>query len=98
MSYTIGTRVGAICDADDHEVRLYGYGVYDGYFIPPPEILFLGAPIAHENPRITLDDGKVVWGCECWWGAEERIKSMIGSRKVVLVDIEDHRAESQRAE
>lgn len=21
----------------------------------------------HKNPKITLDDGKVIWGCECWW-------------------------------
>lgn len=26
------------------------------------------------NPRITLDDGSVVWGMQCWWGPEESIK------------------------
>ena len=20
------------------------------------------------NPRIRLEDGSVIWGCECWWG------------------------------
>ena len=20
------------------------------------------------NPRIKLDDGSTIWGCECWWG------------------------------
>jgi len=20
------------------------------------------------NPRIRLDDGSVIWGCQCWWG------------------------------
>lgn len=37
------------------------------------------------NPRITLDDGRVVWGCQCWWGAESKVKDMIGDRKVVNV-------------
>ena len=22
----------------------------------------------HENPRIRLDDGSMIWGCQCWWG------------------------------
>lgn len=21
-----------------------------------------------KNPRIRLDDGSIIWGCECWWG------------------------------
>lgn len=73
----IGTRVGAIQKADKETVHLFGYGVYDGN-IEHPE---LGFP----NPRITLDDGRVVWGCECWWSAEDVIKSKIGDREVVYV-------------
>lgn len=21
-----------------------------------------------DNPRIRLDDGSIIWGCQCWWG------------------------------
>lgn len=35
------------------------------------------------NPRITLDDGRVVWGCQCWWGPEEIINKRIAGRHVV---------------
>jgi hypothetical protein len=38
------------------------------------------------NPRIDLDDGTVVWGCECWWSAEERFDEFVGDREVVTVD------------
>ena len=73
----VGARVGAIQSADELEVRLYGYGVYDGDKEHPD----LGFP----NPRITLDDGRIVWGCECWWGPEEKVKKLIGKRAVKIV-------------
>ncbi|MFZ2452581.1 MAG: hypothetical protein WAW36_18900 [Methylovulum miyakonense] len=73
----IGARVGAIEKSDKETVWLFGYGVYDGR-IEHPE---LGFP----NSRITLDDGRKVWGCECWWAVEDVIKSKIGDREVVYV-------------
>lgn len=42
-----------------------------------------------KNPRIKLDSGKTVWGCQCWWGTEEKVLASIGSRQVVIVDIEE---------
>ncbi len=48
--------------------ELIGYGTYDGAF-PHPQFGFV-------NPRITLDDGRIFWGCECWWDTEERIKAL----------------------
>ena len=82
----VGVRVGAICSADENTVRLFGYGVYDGDHVPPDDV-----GLGHPNPRITLDNGKVVWGCECWWASEERIKRAVGDRAVVIVDPEEHR-------
>lgn len=26
-----------------------------------------GAEAVHDNPRIRLDDGRVVYGCQVWW-------------------------------
>ena len=72
-----GERVGAIRSANDQGVSLFGYGVYDGDVKHPD----FGFP----NPHITLDDGRVVWGCECWWGPEESVKKSIGERTVVIV-------------
>jgi hypothetical protein len=44
-----------------------------------------------KNPRIKLDSGKIVWGCECWWGAEEEFKS--NPPKIIIdVDIDNVRA------
>lgn len=88
-------RVGAICDADGEEVRLFGYGQYVGEEVPPPEVKMFGIPMTMKNPKIVLDDGKVVWGCECWWGDEAKVKHSIGTRRVKMVDIEKTRAESQ---
>jgi hypothetical protein len=39
------------------------------------------------NPRILLDNGAHVWGWQCWWGPEEKIKEAIGGRKVEIVAV-----------
>lgn len=82
MTVEIGDRVGAIQKADKETVYLYGYGKYAGREVPPEEV---GLPVP--NPKIELDNGGVVFGCECWWGPEKKIKNAIGGRSVVLVDI-----------
>ncbi|MDO9139901.1 MAG: hypothetical protein U1E09_00370 [Methylococcales bacterium] len=76
----IGDRVGAILKANETTVHLLGYGIYDGDIENP----VLGFP----NPRITLDNGSHVWGCECWWGSEDKIRKMIGDREVVVAPLE----------
>lgn len=85
----IGERVGAIIEAVDKKdgkdvkiVRIAGYGVYEGDVMPDEEnkVIFMGVDFAKEkryNPKIKLDSGHVIWGCQCWWGPEERIKAEI---------------------
>lgn len=46
------------------------------------------------NPRILLDSGKVVWGAECWWGAEEAVKKRMEGKNIVNVDIDRAREEA----
>ena len=70
-----GSRVGAILKADETTVHLLGYGVYDGMYFQPD--------IGCTNPRITLDNGTIVWGFQCWWGAEKEIRQDIAERYVV---------------
>lgn len=37
------------------------------------------------NPRLDLDGGGTVWGCECWWMPEEEFEAFRGARRVVEV-------------
>ncbi|WP_093803957.1 hypothetical protein [Streptomyces sp. Wb2n-11] len=37
------------------------------------------------NPRLDLDGGGTVWGCECWWMPEEEFDKFLGGRTVVEV-------------
>ncbi len=77
-----GDRIGAIRDSDEYTVNLFGYGVYEGEEVPPWGFAQLAGV---KNPKLKLDSGVVVWGQDCWWGPEEKIKQMIGDRKVNLV-------------
>jgi hypothetical protein len=83
----IGERVGAILDGDEKQVRFFGYGVRVEDEVPVGaggmgELL---VEMGRKNPTILLDSGEKVYGCECWWGSEEKIKKSIGSREVVIV-------------
>lgn len=56
-----------------------------------------------KNPRIKLDSGETVWGCECWWGAEEGLKERMAQwekqgTEVVMVSIDAIRAELRAKE
>ena len=99
----IGERVGAISHADDDNVYFFGYGTYQGEEVPPPEVKFMGMTMRNANPKIVLDNGKVVWGCECWWGPEERINRQLEfgddnkKKTIVLVDIEKARLDVEEA-
>lgn len=81
----IGTRVGAIQSANAEKVEFYGYGIYEGDQIPSKEENELFNALGISNPKIKLDDGKIVWGFECWWASEQKIKDMIGNRIINIV-------------
>jgi len=83
-----------VSHSNEDTIFLFGYGIYVGDEVPPPEIQ-PWMRIAHPNPKIILDNGKVIWGCECWWGSEEAVKKQIGTNKVVMVDIDEARAKAQ---
>lgn len=96
-----GQRVGAVLSAHEDTVKFLGYGIYNGDH-PPKEAVGFMAETLYEggvpNPQIKLDSGKVVYGCECWWGSEEKIKSQLEKYdKIIEVDIDDIR-EKQRHE
>lgn len=99
----MGQRVGAICCSrdDGQTVELYGYGNYVGDFVPleavggMAEMLKLNSVV---NPKIVLDSGKVVYGCECWWGDEDKMKEKLKGKKIVSVDIDEVRAKYLKEE
>lgn len=87
-----GERVGALLSVADGVVKLLGYGVYDGDFVPPDPI-GVGVP----NPRLTLDDSQVVWGCECWWGPEADIARKVEHWSAAGMTVENVNIEAARA-
>jgi len=88
-----GDRVGALLSATDGVAKVLGYGEYSGMEIPPDEVGGMKIP-GMTNPKITLDNGDVVWGCECWWASEAQIRARIADMEVVEVRIGDVRAEN----
>ena len=99
-NYRPGIRVLAIrnTDPDTGTAYLFGEGVYEGDFSPEEAAGGL-AEICREaemnNPRIRLDSGEVVYGCECWWGpVEAGYKSLeMDYPNIVTVTVADYRAE-----
>lgn len=91
----IGDRVGAILKATDDTVDLIGYGQYVGDEIPHAMVAGMGEllrEMERPNPRIQLDSGQDVFGCECWWGTEVEVLKIIGERRIVNVDIDNIRS------
>lgn len=93
---TPGTRVTAILGAKDGIVRSFGEGVYAGDFDLPPDAG--GLNFGQKSPRIDLDNGRTVWGCESWWGPCEVVRKKIPSDwKWEEVDLDAYRAEIREA-
>jgi hypothetical protein len=78
----IGDRVAAVMEINDEErkVLLFGAGVYVGDVVPENPSSTLAVYCARNqlaNPKIQLDDGKIIFGCECWWDDEAVITDII---------------------
>jgi len=100
----VGDRVGAVLSSDDKQVNILGFGKYVGDEIPDADAGGLG-PLCREagcpNPKIVLDNGDVVWGCECWWGGEEEVRSRLFQAResglnLVMVSIKKHRDQQEK--
>lgn len=76
----VGARIGAMLGGIDGKVMFLGYGIYVGYR-PCPTM------DGEDNPKLVLDDGSVAWGCECWWGSEEKIRERLGDKEIILCEI-----------
>ena len=73
---------------------LMGYEVGD--YIPEEAVGFLASFFKETQkpcPKIELDSGKVVYGCECWWEEEDRVKKILSTYdRIEDVDIDNIRA------
>lgn len=91
-----GMRVLAISHiTDDKKVFVFGGGVYEGDHIPGPEC---AVQLTLPNPRIKLDNGKTVYGCECWWGDEAKLKKRYADCEFIELDIDEQRAKAKAAQ
>ena len=86
---TPGDRIGAFVSMSNTEntVQFLGWGTYEGEEVPPglEDDVFLKSM---GNPKLKLDDGRVVWGYQCWWGPEEKIKTLFGDRVLIPCGID----------
>jgi len=100
----VNSRVGVILSADKKEVQFLGYGVYVGNEVPDETAIGMLPEMLRQenspNPKIVLDNGDVVYGCECYWSAEDDIKQFIAKekRQIVEVRMSDIRAKFNQEE
>lgn len=99
-----GTRVWAVLGKEGDMLYTFGEGVYVGNEIPEQKDideygtkrswLAMLKEINRANPKILLNTGKNVYGCECWWtSSEQRIKDMYEQfpNKVKEIDVSEYR-------
>lgn len=82
MPRKVGYRVGAVFGSvkETKTLEFLGYGTYMGDEIPVDAGGWMADAIRESkttNPKIVLDNGDVVWGCECWWGNEAEVKAAL---------------------
>ena len=89
----VGSRIFAISYADAAEVRLYGFGVRLPDALP---LDAAGELAVHSrdklNPCLKLDNGDILYGCECHWDVEWWWETFLMKRKVVEASIVVDRA------
>ncbi len=101
MPHEVGERVGAVLRVGAKAVEFLGYGTYVGDEIPETAVGSIAEGIAkvkRTNPKIELDSGEVVWGCECWWGREEAMKKQLEKWKASGLAIEEVSIDAVREE
>lgn len=96
-----GKRVIAISHTDGDIIYSYGEGTLLGD-LHPKDFSEENQPVGSlaemlmeeeiENPCIKLDNGNIIWGCECWWGSVGKIKKELEQYKEVRqIDIKEQR-------
>lgn len=89
-------RVGAFLDIRvNGAVSFLGYGEYTGESLPDEGLSGFSEILRKSGvkvPRIVLDSGEVIFGCECWWDEEYKVREVLSnSQKIVQVSISEYR-------
>lgn len=87
---TPGTRVMAVSHIDVKHMKAYVYG--EGTYVGDEDCEVLGIFGENKylkNPKIVLDSGKVVWGCQCWWGPIDVVKIRLRDFEICAADIDE---------
>ena len=89
----LGERVGAVRNDEGNKVYMFGFGTYEGEEVPPEGVV--GAfgvslrKLGRKNPKIKLDNGNFVWGCQCWWGKEDTVRKMFEGKELIFVGVDE---------
>jgi hypothetical protein len=92
-----GDRVYCVIgrNPETNTIIVAGPGVYQGDEVPPADIWLQGVinlnALGKANPKILLDNGKVIWGCECWWGPEAKVLEKLKGQATEEGDITELR-------
>lgn len=79
-------RVTAAICVKNGKALIAGHGNYVGDVVPPPGVALMGIELhelGHKNPKIELDNGNVIWGCQCWWGPETKMAEEMTGLEIV---------------
>lgn len=90
-------RVLAIIACENGAVYSLGEGNYVGDFPLPDEIVKLFKAPSYDGrpiPKIELDNGDVVWGCECYWSEADKMRKHFEGAEWRDVRIGDYRNEN----
>ncbi len=101
-NYAIGTRVIVMINNPQESltVHLLGYGIYIANEVPDENAV--GALASHcrklgkLTPKIRLDDGRVVWGSEVFWGDATQLEELIDDREIVHCDLDIERENARK--
>lgn len=99
LNHKAGDRVIAVASVRNGVAEVFGPGVYVGDEVPNKEEfphLAMFADNHIPNPRINLDSGGTVWGCECWWGDPAGWEKRLASCTQVQVTPEQYRGAVQK--
>lgn len=81
-----GARVIAIQLIDGDVVYTYGRGTYTGYDKVPDGAIVPLSFDGEYSPRIELDRGGTVYGCQCWWGDEDVLLNRFYDKQFIIVE------------
>lgn len=90
----IGDRIFALSHTDETKAYVFGEGTYAGEAVPLEAIgVFANAmkDMGIKSPKIELNNGEVVYGCECWFGDVKLMLKKIGDKEHVQITAREMR-------